>query len=249
MSGLMPLFASAPRLKLRINEKVVAYAIGFNINVSIDVQPVFVIGSYGPISLEPTFHNVVTGTMQIVRLARATTTATIMEASNATAALGGIPKEGITAAAANAAIGNSTWAGGEKTTDVTAAKDAGILGMNSLFTHLDPSLMMASMTFDVQVWMKHPEAVFSTQATIAPPVSAKKTDAEKDALVASLNSTTEKLWMLITDCRLVGRNTNITLGQLVNEPVNFQGLFCTPTSTIGDPLFSADSVVKDAKLA
>jgi hypothetical protein len=34
-------------------------------------------------------------------------------------------------------------------------------------------------------------------------------------------------WMNIQSCRITSRNTNISMGQLVNEPLNFQGLLAT----------------------
>jgi hypothetical protein len=56
--------------------------------------------------------------------------------------------------------------------------------------------------------------------------------------------TTTNTWMRISTCRLISRNANITHGQLVNEPMNFQGLLAT-TMLTGAPDFSLDTLVKE----
>jgi hypothetical protein len=47
--------------------------------------------------------------------------------------------------------------------------------------------------------------------------------------------------MKIVNCRITGRNTNITMGQIVNEPVNFQGLLALNV----DSGFELDTAVKE----
>lgn len=54
-------------------------------------------------------------------------------------------------------------------------------------------------------------------------------------------------WFRIKDVRVTGRNTNIAVNQLVNEPVNFKGLMATPIDALEDgsvdELFSYDPSV------
>lgn len=210
MSNLQPLFASAPRIKLYINNQVVAYAIGFNFNVSVDVQPVFVLGKFAPVSLEPTMYNTVTGTLQIVRLKSVDLKAAANTQSGKTDASQPITTGGITDAEklANAA-GGSSAAGGSNTP----------ISQSELFRHITPSQLLLSQAFDMQLFMKVPKA-----AAAAVPGSSTAT-----AVPAVLANTQlqEVPWMNIQSCRITSRNTNISMGQLVNEPLNFQGLLAT----------------------
>jgi len=200
MSDIMPLFATAPRLKIRIQESLVAYAVGFNIAVSVDVQPIFVIGSYAPVSLEPTLYNTVTGTMQIVRL---------------------LSKETLAKKAARHQGGALAFTGVDGNELTGSAPDTGS-GSNSpleqkeLFKHIDPEKLLLSRSFNTDIYMKVPNDTHT-------------------GLV-------EKSWMKIVDCRITSRNTNIAMGQLVNEPVSFQGLLATPSRS-DDDKFSLDGFV------
>lgn len=181
--SLRPLFSSAPRIKIRANGQLIGYAIGFSVNVSVDVQPVYVIGEYAPVALEPNLYRPVTGSMQIVRLrdlsAGSTGTGLVKNAAGETVAV----------------------------TDPTVAKNNSPLDQKALFKHLEPQTILFSQTFDVDLYVKVP-----TSET-----------------AAGVLTTTESLWMTIKDCRIVSRNTNISMGQLVNEPLNFQGLLVSPT--------------------
>ena len=189
MANLKPLFATAPRIKVYIQDKVVAYAVGFNLSASVDVQPVFVLGQYAPIALEPTMYNIVTGTMQITRLSSQSRTA----AANAAA-------DQLTSAGANqqTANSNSLATGGELNSTVGNGVTNSPLAQKELFLHLDPSKLLLSESFDVKLYMKVPNAT-------------------NDGLE-------EKLWLTGQNCRITSRNTNIAQGQLVNEPLSFQGL-------------------------
>lgn len=184
--GIAPLFTSAPRLQLRIDDNVLAYAIGFNMNVAIDIQPVQVLGQFDAASLEPTVYNVVTGTMQIVRLLSDATRAGYNTAGN----------------------GNGWTAAGQAAPQSSASNSV----LSSLKTHLDPAKVLVSRTFDMNLYLTVP-----TVANLDANVPAAGT----------LNGTPE-VWLRIKNCRLVSRNGNISQGQLVNEPVNFQGLLATP---------------------
>ena len=196
--SLRPLFSSAPRIKIRANSKLIGYAIGFSVNVSVDVQPVYVIGEYAPVALEPNLYRPVTGSMQIVRLRDL--------------------------AAGGSLAGFVKNAKGETvaSTDPTLAANNSPLDQKALFKHLEPQTILFSQTFDIDLYMKVP------------------TSETADSVL----TTTEALWMTIKDCRIVSRNTNISMGQLVNEPLNFQGLLVSPTDETA--AFSLDSSVKQA---
>jgi len=190
--SLRPLFASAPRIKIRISNNLVGYALGFNINVSVDVQPVYVLGQYEPVSLEPTLYQPVTGTMQIVRLRNLSQNLNNPSGQLYQTAVDGTGKQ--TLVASNSAE--------------TAASNSP-LSQATLFKHLDPRTILFSQTFDIDLYMKVP---------------VQDSNAANGQLIYS-----ELPWMTIKDCRIVSRNTNISMGQLVNEPLNFQGLLATPT--------------------
>lgn len=192
MAGLKPLFATAPRIKVYIQDKIVAYAVGFNVSVSVEVQPVYVLGQYAPISLEPTMYNIVTGTMQIVRLASQSRTAAAQAATDQLA--------NSTDAATQQTANASLLSLGGELTDSTGgpAPTNSPLSQKELFKHLDPSKLLLSESFDVRLYMKVPKAD---------------------------NTGIEELaWLEIKNCRITSRNTNIAMGQIVNEPLSFQGL-------------------------
>jgi hypothetical protein len=210
MSKIMPLFASAPRLKLYIDQEgadattttsyALAYAVGFTIAVSVDVQPVYVIGQYEPVALEPTMVNVVTGTFQIVRLVKNTLKTQ-----------------------ADSESLNSKLHGGAPATDkqdavdaVTASTVGDPSNQSLLFKHVDPAQLLLSKTFNIRVFMKVP-------------TSAAKLD--------------EKPWMVIRDCRITSRNTNIAMGQLVNTPLSFRGLLLSDLDASGNAVFSSDNAI------
>lgn len=184
--GIRPLFSSAPRCKIYISGITVAYAIGFNFNLSVEVQPVMTIGSYGPVSLEPTMYNTVTGTIQIVRLR-------------------------------------------ENSTEFTNS-----LSQGNLFRHLDPGQILLTESFEIKVFRRGltkagQSYVESSVSTVEDVTTATLTTKEATADSSTVN---EHLWLQIQDCRITSSNTNISMGQLVNQPVNFQGLMAT--AKIGD---------------
>jgi len=206
MSGLQPLFASAPRIKLYIDQQLVAYAIGFNFNVSVDVQPVFILGKYGPAALEPTMYNTVTGTLQIVRLKNPTVIAN---------------SGGKTSIKTKAGA-----AGTEAKGSVTATNTP--ISQKELFKHITPGQLILSQAFNMQLYMKIPSA----EAAVAAVAATASTDAvPAKAAILSKTALEEVEWMRIEGCRITSRNTNISMGQLVNEPLNFQGLLATHASS------------------
>jgi hypothetical protein len=230
-AGLVPLFTSAPRLRLHINEQAVAYAIGFNVNIAIDVQPVQVIGQFSGMSLEPTVYNVVTGTMQIIKLISGSTKVEQAALVKSEPLIG----NGVTTVATKNADGTVKVEAQTSVTEVTASSKAdtnSLLSQQSLFAHLDPSKVLISRSFDMDLYLTVPVAANIAATGTAPAVGQ-----------LSLNGTPAR-WMRIKYCRLTSRNTNIAHGQLVNEPVNFQGLMATPVLKDAD-LFKLDSLVSE----
>lgn len=227
-----PLFTSAPRLKLYIDNVVVGYAIGFNINLSVDVQPIYVIGEYRPVALEPTMYNIVTGTMQIVRLRSKEAIAASLTAA------------GMTAAASTA--GNEVAAKVSGTAGTN--NNNSILTQSNLFKQLDPSKLMLSQAFNVAVHMRvatNTSSFNNASASIDPQTT---NTTFSNGIADTVNpGLTEVQWMEIKNCRITSRNTNITMGQLVNEPVNFQGLLAV---NYGDDngAIAQDNVIKQGSL-
>lgn len=227
--GLQPLFASAPRIKLRINNNVVGYAIGFNFSVSVQVQPVFILGQFQPVSLEPTMYNTVTGTMQIVRL---------LNTDHGTAAKN--VKDSLSGAATDSSK-SVTGAFGDEASTISPANSTASNNpvlQSSLFTHLTPSLLLLSEAFDMHLYMKMPKPAtpFGTIASTGGVVTT-----QASALTAA--NLIEVAWMKILNCRITSRNTNISMGQLVNEPLNFQGLLAMSDTGDQDTEFKADSKI------
>jgi hypothetical protein len=202
MANILPLFNSAPRMKLRLNGKTLAYAIGFNVGVSIDVQPVSIIGSHQPVALEPLMYNVVSGTLQIVRLFSNRTSAKAVADAN--------PNAQITAKASVIEEANSDNSNNP-------------LARSELYKHLDPRQVLASRSFDIDLYVRVP-----------------KTDGS--------GGEDEVPWMSIKDCRITSRNTNIAMGSLTNEPLTFQGLLATNYDATGtNALMIADTTTKETQ--
>jgi hypothetical protein len=205
MSGILPLFNSAPRIKIRLDDKTLAYAIGFNIGISIDVQPINVIGSFQPVSLEPTMYNIVTGTMQIIRLNSKQMRDEIK-------------------AVADTNQNKQITQTGSFVEDYEDDTSNNPIKRNQLYQHLDPRQVLSSRSFDVDLYVKVP-------------VAGSEFNGESD----------EVLWMSVKDCRITSRNTNISMGSLVNEPLTFQGIYASPTNTSGVAIFASDNIIKETQ--
>lgn len=208
-----PVFTTAPRLKLYADSRLVAYAVGFSFNVSLDVQPIYVFGSYRPIALERTMISIVTGTMQIQRLISPGTSQDLVNKAN-------VPDN------TKDRVASGTLGAQTAFSDVTGTELAGsnpgagasnvVLNQNNLFRHMDPDQILLSQTFDMQMNMKVPTAT---------------------------NAIAEVGWMQIQKVRFVGRNVNISMGQIVNVPMNFRGLLVTHLGP-GNTRFQLDSSSK-----
>lgn len=247
--GTMPLFAAAPRVHLQIGNHSLAYAIGFNFNLSVDVTPVYAIGQYNAVALEPTYHNVVTGTIQIQRLSHSDArTANIKGADLFTKnALSGanVPSN------ATAWNGDSLNSTNSSTSDLTGVGNTNpVLGSpGTLFAHLDPSSVLLSQLFDMDVYLAVQNGVTAAKEVVDAqknPITQFDKNGNLQTEVTQSLDTGSVLthWFSIKGCRITSRNTNITFGQIVNEPVSFNGLLAVPYAN-GAALFTADDGLKD----
>jgi len=192
--GIRPVFVSAPQIKLVLDGVSVAYAIGISLSVNIDVQSVYAFGNYGPIAVDPLQYGVVSGTLQIVKLANTDVNGD-QNAPDKSASILNARKVASDTLHANDKIFN------EAGTVLTPA--GGTTGGNSplfgkLLKHLNPAQVLLSETFDMQIKLFHGNA--------------------------AQNSKTEISLLTVKNCRISGANMNLSMGSIVNEPVSFQGL-------------------------
>ena len=210
----LPLFASAPRVSINLGPVQIAFAIGINFNLNVDVQPVFAMGQYDAVALEPVYYNPVTGTIQIIRLADTKNIAATAANSDASglnidnAISRGVSMPPITIQAIDSTVTSSNT----------------VLGAADLRKHLDPASVLTSSLLDMDIYLNCPVGNSST------------TGATTTQLVK---------WFTIYQCRLTSRNVNITMGQIVNEPVSFQGLMVLPE---GVSSFKLDSKITDTTI-
>ena len=190
MSGVRPTMISAPRVTLYLNGDPIAYAIGLSLNVGVSIIPVYTMGNFQPVSLEPVMYAPVTGVFQIIRLS----------------------SQEYRQNQAKLSPGNAPAVG--------TVVDNAVLGQQGLFAQLDPAQVLASATFDLNVYIKHIIATL---------------DAKGQPVVNSNGSTTDLISFLrIQDCRITGVNTNIAMGSLVNQPLSYQGLLAINTTLGAD---------------
>lgn len=216
--SMLPSFMTAPRIRIRIGNATIAYALGFDVRFGVKLDPVMVVGNFGPVAIEPTMIGPVSGTMQIMRLLSTGTLSKKLAAS---------PGATTSLALSNAAIPEGAATGG-----ATAGAQAtnAIVNQGNLFSQLDPAKLLLSQTFDIDLYVMRPQA----SAYVA--LNAGSTLAAADLpLVLSK-------WMTIRDCRINSRNTNITMGQLVNQPLSYNGLLVVPQIPAG---FDLDQSVKE----
>ena len=150
--GMAPLFTSAPRIVLSINDTTIAYAIGLNVSVSVSLQPIKVISKFGALTWEPTMYNVVTGTLQIIRLNSSADQSAKIIAANAL--LNSNTFNGVQ----GATVAGITAAGGAQITKEVGVNDFAdsnsVLAANHLYSHLDPSKVLVSQTFSLNMFLK-----------------------------------------------------------------------------------------------
>ena len=198
MSGVRPTMISAPRVTIHINGQPVAYAIGLTLNVGVSINPVYAIGSFEAVSLEPVMYAPVSGVLQVIRLA--------FPASRDAAKAGAIANNANSLSEQSMPYENF----------VNSSEDNAIINQSGLHAHLDPHLVLASATFDLEIYIKYPKsAVLDSGGNLV----------GGSAVVEDMFS-----FMIIKDCRITGRNTNISMGTLINEPLSYTGLLAVNTA-------------------
>ena len=192
MAAQTPFFMSGPRLLLKIDGVKVAYAVGLDLRVSRNVQIVNTLGSFASVSLQATMYNGVSGSMQIVRLLDVKSR-TALEASAGAGKTSSTDNELI---GLKAVSNNPT----EATTNSLVAATA------NLKKHLDPASVLASSTFDIEVWQMYPT-----------------TDTKKAAGEQLNNEGYLVKHFTVQNCRLNSRSASISAGQLLTESFSFTG--------------------------
>lgn len=199
MAAQTPFFMSGPRLLLKIDGVKVAYAVGLDLRVSRNVQIVNTLGSFASVAIQATMYNGVSGSMQIVRLidseSRTTqeTNAAAAGKQNPTPALSSLPEPALTGISGN-------------TPDGAGTANSLITATENLKKHLDPASVLASSTFDIEVWQMYPTT--DTVAGKDPSLN------NKGVLVKHFT---------VQNCRLNSRSASISAGQLLTESFSFTG--------------------------
>jgi hypothetical protein len=200
MAAQTPFFMSGPRLLLKIDGVKVAYAVGLDLRVSRNVQIVNTLGSFASVAIQATMYNGVSGSMQIVRLLDSDSRGKLVDAANAAGkqkkdpALSALPEAALT---------------GLNTPDVntqSSSSNSLITATENLKKHLDPASVLASSTFDIEVWQMYP-----TVGTVAGKESKLN---NKGVLVKHFT---------VQNCRLNSRSASISAGQLLTESFSFTG--------------------------
>ena len=219
-----PLFTSAPRVRIGISRadgvsSLIGFAIGLNLNVSIDIQPINVIGEFSPINVEPTMYNPVTGTIQILRLLLPNKAINTTEVVNSVPAVEAVPADKESGTPAIEAVPGTEYSSQVSKSEASTSGEAlseGFISTRNLHMHFNPRSILSSKTFQLDFFIKVPVSYNGGPADQAL------------ANTAGVEGHDVETWMRIKNVRLTSRNTNITLGQLINQPINFQGLMLTP---------------------
>jgi hypothetical protein len=199
MAAQTPFFMSGPRLLLKIDGVKVAYAVGLDLRVSRNVQIVNTLGSFASVAIQATMYNGVSGSMQIVRLLDSEsrtaqeTNAAAAGKQNTNPPLSSLPESALTGIS-----GNTTGGAGTANSLVTATEN--------LKKHLDPASVLASSTFDIEVWQMYPTT--DTVADKGPKLN------NQGVLVKHFT---------VQNCRLNSRSASISAGQLLTESFSFTG--------------------------
>ena len=199
MAAQTPFFMSGPRLLLKIDGVKVAYAVGLDLRVSRNVQIVNTLGSFASVAIQATMYNGVSGSMQIVRLIDSDSRTTQVENAtkagkqNTKSALSSLPEPALTGISGN-------------TPDGAGTANSLIAATENLKKHLDPASVLASSTFDIEVWQMYPTT--DTVAGTDPKLN------NKGVLVKHFT---------VQNCRLNSRSASISAGQLLTESFSFTG--------------------------
>jgi hypothetical protein len=225
MANKLPLFTSAPRLELYFGNQKVAYAVGLSLRVSVDLTPVRTFGKYGLASIEPTMYNPVTGTLQIMKLA---SPAFRGNAINAAKILNSkLVSKTPTSVSFDATTGDATMSATEG--EIASSLDgANWTSQKQIMAQLNPGTIIISQTFDAVLYMKTPTfEVPNLDKDNKQVVDAEGKPIKSYSITENAYSSSQP-WLKLVDIRIGSRNTNISIGRIVNQPVSFQALLATP---------------------
>lgn len=213
MSGVLPSLVTAPRVLLQVGNDIVAYAIGLNFNISVDVRPVPSLGMYAPAGYEPVMCQPITGSIQIVKLVNKNSRDKIMKSAaeadlNNEKTLVDQASDNFQNVADSFAKQQQNQANPQNDNSILKLPTGVAKDSDMIADHLDPNNILLANTFDMDIILN---------------LTGKSAD--------------QKTIFKISDCRITGRSVNIALGQLLGEVVSFNGLLvvATPSSGIKAP--------------
>jgi hypothetical protein len=217
MAAQTPFFMSGPRLLIKVDGVKVAYAVGLDLRVSRNVQIVNTLGSFASVAIQATMYNGVSGSMQIVRLLDSASRTSLNTNASATKAadkktLQSLPDPALTGLKNPATV------------ETVGTSNSTISATENLKRHLDPASVLASSTFDIEVWQMYP----SNSAV------ASKTGSLNNEGVLVKHFT-------VQNCRLNSRSASISAGQLLTESFSFTGTLLVSEDRVGGEGDVADS--------
>lgn len=204
MAGKLPLFASAPRAAIYLNDKKVAYAVGLSLNCAVNLQEVRILGEFAIQSIEATGYLPVSGTFQVVRLL---SQASQNNYKTAAASL----QNDMTGDPSTADL-NDVTALSNSVPNTGTSGSGGMQGQVILARHLDPRTVLASQSFDIELKLKVPVI-----SNLSDPKTAY-------TIPTTVPFDMEESFLIVKDCRLIGASASISPQQLLTESVEFQGL-------------------------
>lgn len=131
MAGIRPLFVSAPKVRIKISQLTVAFAIGLSLSIDVNVENVFTFGQFDSAGPEPLHYGLVSGSIQIVKLNTIPSNSVLS-----------LPPE-------------TPFAGPTPLPFSTDPSDGPGTPALRLADHLDPTRVLASETFDFDILVNH----------------------------------------------------------------------------------------------
>lgn len=236
MSSIAPLFTTAPRIKIFVGGVQVAFAVGLNISASVDVTPVNIVGKFGPVSLEPTQYNPISGTMQIISVISKDDLTNTADLINNNVATDGTLDTALAQVASFDELGNIIYSDASAAAAETNDSNNPI-AQSGLIRHMDPRTVLLSRTFDLDLYMKVPDSSNADVQTLLN--SSFSDDGGINGADPALFK--EVPWLSVKNCRITSRNINIAQGQLTNEPVSFMGTLLTSKTIEGVDIMKEDN--------
>ena len=249
MSGKRPLFVSAPRMILGIEDSSgkfnrLAYAIGMSLRVSVNVVPIQVCGSFTPVSYEPVQYMPVNATLQIIKLQKQSTrNARVKAAKDYYSSSGNdnfvdsntIRNSVDTYSFSSDKVTNTSGSSTTTSDVIKLDPSNSIIEQAGIFKHLDALNILTSETFDIKIYLNisgsgDQLSLLENQSTLI------KDNPSKISVINDLAP-----FMTVKDCRLTGRSVNIAQGQLLNEPINVMGLLELHSSEVFDNVIQEGS--------